>query len=62
MLGLIWIYTVWHSDGIPEEIFEKVIPMMMMMIMMMMMMMIMMMMTKTRVHTGWTKQNSLTFP
>ena len=21
--GLIWIQTVWHSDGIPEIIFQK---------------------------------------
>ena len=24
MLGLIWIQTVWHSDGIPEFFLEKV--------------------------------------
>ena len=24
MSGLIWIQTVWHSDGIPEQIFQKV--------------------------------------
>ena len=24
MSGLIWIQTVWHSDGIPESCFEKV--------------------------------------
>ena len=24
MPGLIWIQTVWHSDGIPEDFFEKV--------------------------------------
>ena len=23
MSGLIWIQTVWHSDGIPERIFQK---------------------------------------
>ena len=23
-LGLIWIQTVWHSDGIPEKVFLKV--------------------------------------
>ena len=24
MLGLIWLQTVWHFDGIPERLFEKV--------------------------------------
>ena len=24
MSGLIWIQTVWHSDGIPERSFKKV--------------------------------------
>ena len=24
MSGLIWIQTVWHADGIPARIFEKV--------------------------------------
>ena len=24
MSGLIWIQTVWHSDGIPVRIFQKV--------------------------------------
>ena len=24
MSGLTWIQTVWHSDGIPESIFEKI--------------------------------------
>ena len=24
MLGLIWIQTIWHSDGIPERIFQKI--------------------------------------
>ena len=23
MLGLIWIQSIWHSDGIPERIFRK---------------------------------------
>ena len=23
MLDLIWIQTVWHSDGIPERIFQE---------------------------------------
>ena len=25
MLGLIWIQTDWHSDGIPEGIFLKIL-------------------------------------